>query len=258
LKLRFRAVLGLPLALSLFTAGTVPALAGSEQQGAFARFKLTGGGGLVTVRNTGTTTVNAGLIGLVGLGSYLVNAYSVGCGGNASRANRLFSVDGTADSEGALFGRWETIHTVDVPSLRSIRLTRTDGAGETVCAKAAHTIQIPAGTPGDAWYGDIHQPLNFLIIVEALPYSRARVSTFADSYGPERLTIRGSNRNCGSRAGVTRFFLNVEAFAVYKSKAVDMTRAQFQALRSVRWARADGSGAGCKQLTNFDITFPRG
>ena len=237
------------LAVVLLALGSAGPAAAGGAEGAYSRFNTSTTKGLVFLDYDGPTTVEGGFASFgVSDEKYHITGRTIGCSGTPKAANRVFRIERMTDADGGLFFRAS-------PNLgamvRSIWIGRVDQPGSTVCSMSSNYARLAYAAGGDANGDGAIGGTDFaLILVEKRPDSRARVSVvFDDTSGSESIKVRGVNRACGKKPTNSFFDVFVTDF---KSKTVDMSQAELNSLRSVRYRESDLS-FGCAPLSIIAI-----
>ena len=250
-------------ALVAILLGSAGPVAAAQPDGAFSLLAAgTYGRGLVTMSYTGTTTVNAGVLGLLGSHEYALVGRSIGCGGEPSSANRAFRVTAMTNSAGVLnFSRAVSI----AGRVRSIWLRPTDGSQPTVCALSLNfeRLEVAAGdVNGDGALGLVKTgpgTLAAIVLVQRRPHGEARVSLMFDGLsGGDNYAVQGVGTACGHSFNPSqRYFsyvLKDVLISSFRSRTVDLTQNELDALRSVRIKNTtDGTKWACIPLRIIGI-----
>jgi hypothetical protein len=212
------------------------------------------GRGIAVVRYSGTTTVNAGVLGLMSSAEYFFTGRSISCDGQPSASNRVFRLSVTTDSEGTFFVR-RSIALNDI--VRSMWLVPADGSQPPACAISLNFEEIKSTFQADVALGFMyHQNIDrlALAVVEKMPNDEARASIIVTGLQVgDTYRIQGVGANCGHSVGPGERYYAYELKNVqvtsFKSKTVPLTQDEIDSLRSVRIKdTTDGTKWGCVPL----------
>ena len=224
------------MAAAVFASGAGPVSA-AMPDGAYARFALMEEEGLVFLSYTGGTTVNAGVVGLIGSAEYFLRGSSQDCGHMPSAANKVFRIRAMTNGNGVLWlRRAPSIGAV----VHSVWLGLTDGSEPPVCALSLNFEKYKTEVVGD-WDGDailgIWDKEKVLSLLVRKPNDRARLSIVVHGMaGDDMVTVRGVNRRCGNhptQTFLTQQLQNVNAGA-FKSRVISITPNEMGMIRSER------------------------
>jgi hypothetical protein len=250
-------------ALVALLAASASPIAAAQPDGAYSMLTAsTYGRGTFVLNYTGTTTVNAGLLRLRASEEYFVIGRSIPCDGQPRAANRMFRVTGMTSAGGVLnFSRSVAI----AGRVNSIWLGRTDGFGPTVCSLTINftKLDVAAGDiDGDGALGLVKTgpgTLSAIAIVAKRPGGEARVSLTLDGLaGGDSYMVQGVGAACGHGVNPSQRYFSFVLKDVYvtsfKSRTVDLTQDELDALRSVRIRNTtDGTKWGCVPLSIIAI-----
>jgi hypothetical protein len=225
-----------------FAALTAPASAQTAPPdgayGVFAGGNVTGD---VIVHYTGTTTVNAGVLGLVAGREYVLIGRSIGCGGSPSSANRSFKATASADANGALFFR---ANVAIARNVDSFWLGSNDALGVVACAKARNylgNLQDADDYNGDGALGLVKTgpgTLAAIAVVTKRSSGKARLALALTGLEPDHnYSVRGATGECGKAIGNVRFMRTIyrpSPGAWFLKATVDLRQEQLDSLRSIR------------------------
>jgi hypothetical protein len=265
-----RHVLGLGLTVGLMVvASAAPTVAAVSADGGFARINDGGARGLVVARYTGTTSVNAGVLGLVASTEYFLVGRSIRCSGTPSAANRVFSVARTTDAGGNLF--FSAPVSIGGP-VRSFWLGSNDALGAPVCSLSLNFEKYKTTVEGISIGSDLagnQGPDGVLAMTRMGPTTLTSLAVIVR--GPDGLTrlrmvlnglTTGHDYRVAAGASTCRERLSgiVLSQAIYspaspswflKAKG-NVTPARLAALRSLRVVDSTaGSRWGCAPLRFF-------
>ena len=188
--------------------------------------------GLVVLSYSGTTTVNAGVLGLAASQEYSVIGRTINCSGTPAPSNRAFGLKRMTDLNGNLFFKAQVSPSAPVQSLW---LGSNDALAACVPSRTYDRLELVGDWNGDADISMIWDKEHVLSLVfaERRPNGMTRVTVVLRNQDGEveDWLVRGVNRGCGKTP--TNSFFDL-FYTDYKSKSVEMTQTQFDSIRSVR------------------------
>ena len=232
--------------------------AAAMPDGAYARFTLPGeAGGLVFVSYTGATTVNAGVLGLMGSTEYELRGSSQDCSHPSTMSNRVFRIRAMTNADGVLWLRRSPSLSSPV---HSVWLGFSTGWDPLVCSISFNFDRMVAGGDinGDGalgFYRDRSTGKDSLVLVEKRPNARARTTVVISSLITSYDYAKFVSHVCGHKEGSSFFTVGLDngTTAEFKSKTIDLTQSELDATRSVRVRDSEGGKWGCVPLSIIAI-----